>query len=69
MMINLGVSTKGKSEKYFLEIVEMAMNMFNRQIGTDFSLENVEVQLVSRKNADEVLPIFLENYKDAVEPV
>lgn len=68
-MINLGVSTKGKSEKYFLEIVEMAMNMFNRQIGTDFSLENVEVQLVSRKNADEVLPVFLENYKDAVEPV
>ena len=67
-MINLGVSTKGKSEKYFLEIVEMAMNMFNRQIGTDFSLENVEVQLVSRKNADEVLPVFLENYKDAVEP-
>ena len=68
-MINLGVSTKGKSEKYFLEIVEMAMNMFNRQIGTDFSLENVEVQLVSRKNADEVLPVFLENYKGAVEPV
>lgn len=42
-MINLGVRAKGKSEKYFLEIVEMAMNMFNRQMGTDFSLKNVEV--------------------------
>ena len=68
-MINLGVRTKGKSEKYFLEIVEMTMNMFNRQMGTDFSLENVEVRLVSRKDADEVLPVFLANYEDAVEPV
>lgn len=46
-MINLGVRTKGKGEKFFLEIVEVAMDMFNRQMGTDFSLENVEVRLVS----------------------
>ena len=68
-MINLGVRTKGKSEKFFLEIVEMAMNMFNRQMGTDFSLENVEVRFVSRDDAEEVIPVFLKNYKDAVEPV
>lgn len=34
-----------RNDDFYMAVAEMAMDMFNRQMGTDFSHENVEVCL------------------------
>lgn len=57
-----------RNDDFYMAVAEMAMDMFNRQMGTDFSHENVEVCLITEEDADEKIPAFLENYKESIEP-
>lgn len=58
-----------RNDEFYMAVADMAMDMFNRQIGTDYSEDTIEICLVTEENGDEKIPAFLENFKEVVEPI
>lgn len=56
-----------KDESLYLAIVDDAFDMFNRQMRTDYSRDNIEVKLIDAKSADKEISKFLENYPEVIE--
>ena len=51
-----------------MKIASEAFDLFNQQMDTDYSLGNVHLQLIDAGNADEIIPEFIKDYSEAVEP-
>ena len=50
-----------------IRLVDMAFDIFNQQMDTDYSRENVEVKLITAKTADKEIAEFLMRYPEACE--
>ena len=50
-----------------IRLVDMAFDIFNQQMDTDYSRENVEVKLITAKTADKEIAEFLKRYPEACE--
>ena len=54
------------NEKYD-QLVNQAFQMFNAQMNTDYSFDNVEVLYLTAENADKEIAEFLKMFHDDVE--
>ena len=51
----------------FIQLLDRAFDIFNQQMDTDYSRENVEMKLITAKTADKEIAEFLKRYPEACE--
>ena len=56
------------SNEEYLYLIDSAFDIFNQQMDTDYSRENIEVRLVTAETADTEIRDFLRDYPEACEP-